>query len=114
MILAGLIMGATVIAGASVIATFWNSIVRWLKRVFEKLQSLVQGVIHGTRIFFKKMKEAAIEISKHYSKVGTKWQETIVDKNVSVNEIPPEYLKKMNRKNKEYEFTEELEMQLNQ
>lgn len=114
MILTGLIMGAALIAGTSLVAKFWNSIVSWMKRVYEKIRGMVQGVIQGSTIFLKKMKEAAKEISKHYAKVGTKWQETTVEKTIAIHEIPDEYLKKMSVNNREYEFTDELEMQLQQ
>lgn len=113
MILSGLIMGAAVIAGASLLVKFWNTVVSWLKRVYEKIRTVVQGVLQGTTIFFKKIGEAAKEISKNYAKVGTKWQETVVMKSIGTNEIPEEYLQTMRRDNVEYEFTDELEMQLN-
>lgn len=114
MILSGLILGATIIAGTSLVVKFWNTIVSWLKRVYEKLRSMIRGVLKGTTIFFKKMGEAAKEISKNYAKVGTKWQETVVQKSITVDEIPEEYRMKMKRDNAEYEFTDELEMQLQQ
>ncbi len=114
MILTGLIMGATLLVGASALATFWNNIINWLKRVYKKLETVIKGVLHGSRIFMKKMGEAVKEISKNYSKVGTKWQETIVDKNIALNEVPDEYLNKMSVNNREYEFSDELEMQLHQ
>ncbi len=114
MILSGLIMGAALIAGTSLVVKFWNTIISWLKRVYDKLRSLIQGVLKGTTIFFKKMGEAAKEISKNYAKVGTKWQETVVQKSITADEIPEEYRMKMKRNNMEYEFTDELEMQLQQ
>lgn len=114
MILSWLITSAVLMAGTSLVVKFWNTIVSWLKRVYDKLRDIIQGVIQGTKIFFKKMQEAAKEISKNYAKVGTKWQETIVEKNISANEIPEEYLNRMSSNNVEYEFTKELEMQLNQ
>ena len=112
MILSALILGATVIAGVSIIAKFWNEVVSWLKRVYDKIKSMIQGVLMGSTIFFKG--EAAKEISKNYAKVGTKWQETIVEKNISASEIPEEYRNKMRRDNQEYEFSDELEHQLQQ
>lgn len=114
MILSGLIMSAALIAGTSLIVKFWNTIVSWLKRVYDKIKTMIQGVLKGSTIFFKKMGEAAKEISKNYAKVGTKWQETIVQKSISASEIPEEYLAKMKRNDTEYEFTDELEMQLQQ
>lgn len=112
MILSALITGAALLVGTSLIVKFWNSILSWIKRVYDKLESVIQGVVQGTKIFFKKMREAAKEISKNYAKVGTKWQETIVEKNISTSEIPEEYLNRMHSNDVEYEFTDELEMQL--
>ena len=111
MIGTALIMGAAVIVGASVLATFWKKIVDWLKRIYKKLESLVKGLLYGTRVFFKKMGEAVAEITKNYSKVGTKWQETIVDRKASLSDIPEEYQNKLSE-NIEQEFTEELENHL--
>lgn len=106
-----LLLGA-VILGGGVIATFWNEIVGWLKRILEKVKTVVKGTVEGFRIFFSKMQGVGKEISKNYAKVGAKWQETIVERTVEVTDIPPEYLKKMLNESEEYEFTEELEQQL--
>lgn len=106
-----LLLGA-VILGGGVIATFWNEIVSWLKRILEKVKTVVKGTVEGFRIFFSKMQGVGKEISKNYAKVGAKWQETIVERTVEVTDIPPEYLKKMLNESEEYEFTEELEQQL--
>ena len=108
-----LLLGAA-IAGVGLIAAFWNEIVDWLKRIHEKVKTMVQGAIAGFRIFFSKMQDAGKEISKNYAKVGTKWQETIVERTVEINEIPEEYLNRMTMTGTEYEFTEELERQLTQ
>lgn len=106
-----LLLGA-VILGGGVIATFWNEIIGWLKRILEKVKTIVKGTVEGFRIFFSKMQGVGKEISKNYAKVGAKWQETIVERTVEVTDIPPEYLKKMLNESEEYEFTEELEQQL--
>ena len=106
-----LLIGAAIVGGG-LIATFWRQIVDWMKRVLEKVKTLVQGVVAGSRIFFSKMQDAGKEISKNYAKVGTKWQETIVERTVEISEIPEEYLNKMAISGQEYEFTEELEKQL--
>lgn len=106
-----LLIGAAIVGGG-LIATFWRQIVDWMKRVLEKLKTLVQGAVAGFRIFFSKMQGVGKEISKNYAKVGTKWQETVVERTVEISEIPEEYLQKMTTIEKEYEFTEELEKQL--
>ena len=108
-----LLLGAAVIGGG-LIATFWNAIVDWLKRVLEKLKTLVQGAVEGFRIFFVNMQNTAKQISKNYAKVGMKWQETIVERTVEINDIPKEYLEKMTTYGKQYEYTQELERQLTQ
>ena len=103
-----------VIAGAGIIATFWKEIVNWLKRILDKIKTMVQGTVEGFKVFFTRMQGMGKEISKNYVKVGTKWQETIVEKTVELSEIPKEYLDKMTISEREYDFTEELEQQLTQ
>lgn len=103
-----------VIAGAGIIATFWKEIVNWLKRILDKIKTMVQGTVAGFKVFFTRMQGMGKEISKNYVKVGTKWQETIVEKTVELSEIPKEYLDKMTISEREYDFTEELEQQLTQ
>ena len=103
-----------VIAGAGIIATFWKEIVNWLKRILDKIKTMVQGTVEGFKVFFTRMQGMGKEISKNYVKVGTKWQETIVEKTVELSEIPKEYLDKMTISEREYYFTEELEQQLTQ
>lgn len=107
-----LLLVTGVIAGVGVIATFWKEIVNWLKRILDKVKTMVQGTVEGFKIFFSRMQGMGKEISKSYAKVGTKWQETIVEKTVEISDIPKEYLEKMIMNEKEYDFTEELEQQL--
>lgn len=114
MILTSIILGAALIVGTSVVIAFWNDVLSWLKRVTEKVKTVVKGVLQGTCIFLKKMKEAAKEISKNYAKVGTKWQETIVEKTISYNEIPEEYRNRIQVDNLEYDYTKELQLQMQQ
>lgn len=101
-----------VIAGVGVLATFWKEIVNWMKRILEKLKTVVQGAVQGFKVFFSRMQGVGKEISKNYVKVGTKWQETIVEKTVELSEIPKEYLDRMTMSEREYDFTDELEKQL--
>ena len=103
-----------VIAGAGIIAAFWKEIVNWLKRILDKVKTMVQGAVEGFKIFFARMQGVGKEVSKNYAKIGTKWQETIVEKTVELSEIPKEYLDRMTVSQREYDFTEELELQLTQ
>ena len=108
-ILMGAVIGAAVIG---VVAVFWNSILDWIKRAIPKVKAVVEGILYGTSVFISKIKEAAKQIQKHYSKVGTKWQETIVEKNVSYRELPEEIQQKVRTDNVEVDFTRELELSL--
>lgn len=94
MILTTLLFGATVLLGAGLIATFWNNITEWLKKAVQKVKEIVNAVVVGAKIFIKKIGEGFKEISKHYSKKGIKWQETIVTKEISASEVPDEIKQK--------------------
>lgn len=110
MILTSVLLAVAGVALVGAIAVFWNSILDWIKRAIVKVQEIVQGVLYGTNIFMTKVKEAAVEIQKHYSKIGTKWQETIVKRNVGYSELPEEIQQKINRNNVEVDMTQELEL----
>ena len=112
MIFTALIMGAAALVAVSAIAVFWNEVVSWLKRAITKVKEIISGVHKGVSVFIKKMREAAKEISKHYSKVGTKWQETIVEKNIQYNDLPDEIKQKVRYDAMEVDVTDELELQL--
>lgn len=110
MILSALIAGAVILAGAGIVATFWNDITSWLKKAFQKVKEVVNAVVLGTKIFIKKIGEAFKEISKHYSKKGVKWQETIVTKEISASEVPDEIKAKAGYT--ETDITKEYELAL--
>ena len=106
-----LILGAAAIIGIGLIATFWNDILDFLKKAARKVKEVVKGFLYGSKVFLKKMREGVKEITKHYSKVNDRWEETIVSRTVPASEIPEEILQKA-RMNEEYDITDELEMQL--
>lgn len=111
MIGTALLIGGLIL-GAGLIAAFWREIQAWLQKVLEKLKVAIQGTVEGVRISFSKMQGAGKQISKNYVKVGMKWKETIVEKRIDVSEIPEEYRNKMINDNEQYDFTAELENQL--
>lgn len=108
-----LIIGGAIV-GAGLVAAFWRSVVDWLKRAADKVKEVVRKAVVGVRIFIKKMGEAYKEISKHYSKNGTVWEETIVQRECRVSEVPKEIREKAERaeSNREVDISRELEMQL--
>ena len=111
MILTALLIAAGIIAGVGIISVFWNDIVSWLKRAINKVGEIVSGIVYGAKVFIKKISDGIKEISKHYSKQGTVWQETIVTKIISENDVPREILQHAEFQ-KELDITDELEQQL--
>jgi hypothetical protein len=112
MILTSLLLGAALIAGGSLIATFWNDIVSWLKRGIQKVKEIVKVAVYGTKVFIRKTREAIEEISKHYSKDRSgRWNETIITREVSEHEVPAE-IRQMAQRGRETDITHKLEMQL--
>ena len=67
MILTALLFGAAVIAGAGIVAAFWNDLVAFLKKAVEKVRAVVAGIVYGTKVFIRKIGEAFKEISRNYS-----------------------------------------------
>lgn len=88
MILTALLFGAAVIAGAGIVAAFWNDLVAFLKKAVEKVRALVAGIVYGTKVFIRKIGEAFKEISRNYSKVDDHWQETIVTREIPASKVP--------------------------
>ena len=108
----GLITGALLAAAVvGVLSAFWEDIRDFLKKAFEKVRQVVQGVIAGAKIFLKKIREAVQEISKNYSKVDKHWEETIVTRTVHENEVPEEFRNRISY-DSELDITREMEMQL--
>ncbi len=73
MILSTLLWGAAIIAGVGIVATFWNDLVNFLKKAMQKVSEMVSGVVYGCKVFLKKMREGAKEISRNYTKVDQNW-----------------------------------------
>lgn len=113
MILSTIIMGAVCVAGVGLLATYWNNIIDWLKRAIKKVQSVINHVVYGTKVFIQKIKEGIKEISKHYSQDEYgRWKETIVTREIPASEVPEEIRKKAKYYNEQVDITNELELQL--
>lgn len=53
------------------------------------------------------------ELSRHYTKTGTQWQETIVSRVISENDVP-ENIRKRAEMQEEADITDDLNEQLNE
>lgn len=112
MILTTLLFGATLLIAGGILKEFWEDIFNWLKRAVDKVTEVIVGVVYGCTIFIKKLLDGAQEISKHYSKNNDeKWEETVVTRQISEDQVPQEIRKKAVY-NKEVDFTKELELKL--
>jgi hypothetical protein len=107
-----LFLAGAAIVGIGLIAAFWGEIKSWLIRAAEYVAKVIKGIVDGTKVFFKKIGDMIKQISKNYSKnrVNNTWQETIVTRQVSEDEVPEEIRNKVNSSEKD--FTKELELQL--
>ena len=63
MLLTGLILGAAVVG---IIAAFWSDIVEFLKVAIRKVQSIVEGIVYGSKVFIQKIQEGYKEIYNYF------------------------------------------------
>lgn len=108
MILTTLILGAAV---GALIAVFWKDIVGWIQRAAEAVKNAIGKAAIGVTVAIKKLYNGYKEISRHYSKTGTQWQETVATRTVSESDVPEEIRRKAEMM-EEADITKELEQQL--
>ena len=107
-----LILGASVIVGATLVAKYWRNIVDFLKRVLTKLKQIIKGTIMGSAVFLKRIGDKFQNRTKHYSQNEQgKWKETIVCYEQDADEIPEKY-REYAGFDQEVDLTEELQLQL--
>lgn len=112
MISIALILGVSILLGATLIVKYWNKVIEVMKRAIYKLQTMVEGVLVGSAVFIRKVGEKFQNRTKHYSRTNLgKWEETIVTYELEENEVPDEY-KNYAVLDNEYDLTKELELQL--
>lgn len=102
--------GAAII-GVGLVAIFWNSIKDWLLRAAQKVNEIISGIVYGAKVFIRKLSEGYKEISKHYSKNGTQWEETIVTRTVSPEDVPDDIKEKASMY-EDCDITHEMELHI--
>lgn len=112
MIVTALILGATFLVGAGLLAKYWNKVIDVLKAVITKLKAKLKGIIMGSTVFIKKIGDKFQNRTKSYTEdeVG-KWKETIVTYEQTENEVPEKY-RNYATMDDEFDLSPELEMQL--
>lgn len=91
-------------------ASFWQSIIGWLQKAITKIGQALKKVIHGASVFAQRIGQRFKEISKHYAKNGTVWEEYVLTKEVAEEEVP-DYIRAMET-TEEIDISDELEMKL--
>lgn len=112
MIITSLIVATTLLVGGTLIVTFWNETISWLKRSIQKVQEWIQRTIYGTKLFLRKMGNGFQETSKHYVKDhNDRWNETVTTREVSADQVPPE-IRQMAQMGVDRDITNELAAKL--
>ncbi len=109
MLLLAAIIGAVIAVGV-VCATFWNSILNWIKKAAEKIKEKLNKVVYGTKIIAAKIGGKLKKISRNYIRNGPEWEEVEVTKEITEDEVP-DYIRALEN-DEEIEITNELEQQL--
>ena len=110
MILTALLLGVAV---GALVAVFWKDIVGWLQRAAEAVKKAIGKIANGVTVAVKKVYYGMKELSRHYTKTGTQWQETIVSRVISENDVP-ENIRKRAEMQEEADITDDLNEQLNE
>ena len=91
----------------SAFASFWEKLIGWLQNAIRKISEKIKKVVYGATVFAKRIGDKVKEISKHYAKAGTVWEEYVVTKEVSEDEVP-DFIK-ANYRTDELDISNELE-----
>lgn len=107
----GLLIGGAVL-GIALIA-FWQEIKDWFIKVWDKLPIEVKEDLKGVLAFAKKVDDLVMSIMKYYSynAITNQWNETIVSKQITSNDIP-EHIRNRLRQGNEIDITEDLSKEL--
>lgn len=108
----GLFLLAGAVTGAVVI-TFWKEIREWFIDVWHKLPSQLRQDLKGVLAFVQKIDNIITAAIKYYSynKGTNEWNETIVSKIVSTNDIP-DHIRRRLSEGKELDITNDFRKEL--
>lgn len=109
MLLFALAAAATIAVGV-VCAIFWDNILDWIKKAASKIQEKLHKAVYGANIFAAKIGGVLKKISKNYVRNGTEWEEYVLTKEISEDDVP-DYIKALEEGN-EIDITDELKLQL--
>ena len=100
-------LAAAVVVGAIACFSFWDTIRNWILNIADKVRAKIQKVVYGVKLFAARIDGKLRKISKNYVRTGTEWEEIVVTKEITENEVPDFILALED--GREIEITEELE-----
>lgn len=109
-----LLLSGLLFAGA-VAVTFWDQIKKYLGLALEKVKKVIRATIIGVAAYVQTgdWRDGIKAAYKFYSKnQDGKWQESVVTKEISVDELPPHIRKKLEQTEKPVDITDSLELEL--
>jgi len=96
---------------------FWQNIIGWIKKAYDKIKQALGIAVEGTRTFITNTREGLQNKAKYYSrdKVTKEWQEMVYTKKVDESEVPDYILAKVRTQSIDVEIstTEELRLTIN-
>lgn len=112
MIATALILGAGMIIGG-LLATFWNEILDYVKKVITKVGQMIQNTVLGIRVALRKTSDGIIQLTKNYSQdqETKRWKETIVRRTLDENAVPKDKRERLTME-EEFDITDEFELAL--
>lgn len=106
---------AGVIIATGLLGIFWNDIKNRFEKMIDKVQQTFGHKVEGCRVSMTRQQGRMAKVLKtyHQDQAGI-WHETVARKNVAENEIPEEYLQRVQhlKDMEEVDMTDEFAMQL--
>lgn len=111
-----LVAGA-LIAGVVVVSVFWKEIKSFIQASIERIKShLIPSLIVGFKTYLETGNSTLATLKalqKFFSKNERgNWQETVVTREISPNEIPEDIRRKLERTNSPVDITDEVQSEL--
>ena len=81
------------VAVKNAMTRFFENALQMMKKVIQKITSVVRGVILGSTHFFRRIGNKYQEGTKNYSleeEIG-EWNETTVTREITLENVPPQY-----------------------
>lgn len=110
-----LLLGGLILGLGALTITFWDQIKKYLSLALEQVKKIIRATIVGVAAYVqtRDWRQGIKAAYKFYSKnENGKWQESVVTKEISVEELPPSVRAKLEKTEKPIDISNELELEL--